>query len=454
MPERFIQAKLHCDTVTQTETVADVLRGIEDLPGKQADTYAKLLRDILTRYPGPDNRAILRRMFLWLCEAKYCLSVAEFVAVTTLELTAGDMVTDNSAPTVAGRISRAIVDRRTIPWDAETFCLRLGPFLNIDRRPSPPEINLPHATIEEFFLGPFRDLDDLRDFRISSRLAQRELSAFCIRLIGGYPELDEPLLTFLPCVSTGNAAEDEQKACKNPFKEIPGGLGVTLDRKKHPAIDAMLGRLETCPGLEYAAINWHHHLRNAISDRPREDIIAWLREDIVPLLDQWFLNGGKRFRSWQEVHGFFCHELEDDCGCGVLRSPAYFLEKFRLGELLSYDVDGNGEHGATFAFVRSTSCEGAQLEPETKECTDCGRENNPATDGPSPTIGAVVGTSGRQPCQACSRADLKQESRCGRSFKLFQKPGLKWRAMMALRLYGVDQALPEHTTSPHGRYAA
>lgn len=444
MPERFIQAKLHCDTVTQTETVAGVLRAIADLPGKQADTYAKLLRDILARYPGPENRAILRRMFLWLCEAKYCLSVAEFVAVTTLEFTAGDMPSESSTP--VGRASRATVDRRTIPWDAETFCLRLGPFLNIDRRPSPPEINLPHATMEEFFLGPFLDHDGLRDFRISSRLAQRDLSGFCIRLLGCYLELDEPL-TSLPCVSAYHtAAGGKNKTGKNPFKDIPGGLGVALDRKNHAPIDAMLDRLEACPGLEYAAINWHHHLRNAVSERG-EETIAWLREDIVPLLDQWFLDGSKRFRSWQEVHGFFCHELESDCRCGMWQSRKYFLEQFGLSILLPY-IKGGGddttEHGATGALGLEKSGDVAQLEPEPKVCTDCKKETL-ATHSPSPS--ETVVSSGRQSCRTCCRADLKPLSRCGRSFKLFQKPGLKWRAMMALRLYGADQALSEHTAA-------
>ncbi|KAK3374699.1 hypothetical protein B0H63DRAFT_437505, partial [Podospora didyma] len=298
----FIQAKLHVDTILRQETVEDVEQALSRLPSQGHEAYAGILHGIIERYPKDRDQEVLRRMFVWLCQAKYCLPVSEFAAVTTLEI-------DTAANSI---------NKKPIPWDPEAFCQRLGPLLNIDHRPSPPEINLPHATAEEYLQGPHIRADPtLRTFAVYPRKAQKYLAEFCIRFLA-CAEFCTPLTT--------------QPMKDNPFKCIPGGLGCALDRKKHEWIGPMVDRLNAHHGLEYAAINWHHHLKNAA----RGKNTVWIRDTIVPLLGWFFDEKDPRYRSWCEAHAYFCHELKTDCGCEKWQGPKYFLERFGLGFLEGY----------------------------------------------------------------------------------------------------------------------
>lgn len=414
-PSSFLQAKLHLDSITSLETVSEMEQSLTTLPRKQNDTYADLLRNILTHYPGAHNRSVLRRMFLWLCQAKYCLHVPEFVAVTTLTFS------DDGIP-----------NRKLIPWDAEAYCLRLGPFLNIDRRPLIPEINLPHVTMEEFLQGSVRGVEDLADFNIDPPEAQRELAEFCIRILGSSPELE---------VSISGMGVDLEEDERNPFKVLPGGLGVPLDPEKHAGIAPMRERLSECLGLEYAVINWHHHLRNAFrmmetgTSAGREKRVVWVEKVVVPLLG-WFLEGSKgngRYRSWCETHAYFCHDLEEDCGCAVWRGPAYFAKIFRLRFLLPFVEGGEGgdeaaEGGSLDAvngFKTKRRCSECEVPVSFDNVHACGTEGS-------------VNSKEVEKCALC-RDGLKPLGQCGRSFKLFQSPELKWRAMKDLEKYGHSQ---------------
>lgn len=300
----FIRARLHVDTVTQLETVEEVEQEIARLPKGTNDTYAAILDGILDRYPGERNRRILRNMFIWLCQAKYCLPVSEFVAVTTLDIDPSNWI-----------------NKKTIPWDGEAFVHRLGPLLNIDRHRSPPEINLSHVSAEEYLEGPIAETN-LKDLQVKSHEAQRFLAEFCIKFLG-YCDFHTPLST------------PEKVGNVNPFRCIPGGLGMALDpaKYKYEWIRPMQEQLRTSQGLEYTAINWWYHLKAAWrSGKPA----SWLRDEVVPHLG-WFLDADDpQYRSWWEVHAYFCHEREEDCLCKEWQPPEYFVEKLKLGFLKPY----------------------------------------------------------------------------------------------------------------------
>ncbi|KAM7205842.1 hypothetical protein V8F33_000672 [Rhypophila sp. PSN 637] len=456
----FMQAKLHTDTITNLETVSEIEQCLTRLPRNQNDTYAALLLKILERWPDAHNRSVLRRMFLWLCQAKYCLSVPEFVAVTTLSITTQATTTAKSS-------------NKLLPWEPEGYChRRLGPFLNIDRRTSPPEINLPHVTMEEFLQGSdISQIAELRDFHIIPADAQRELAEFCLGLMGGaggvYEELDVPLTernNTRPNDEGAKESSDDEKTagssridCNNvnPFKELPGGLSslnTPLDPTKSEWIAPLQDRLDRCPGLEYASINWHHHLRNAFiltgqQIDGRKKRMKWLEETVVPMMWRWFLNGtsreqssgpsgkgGGRYKSWCEAHAYFCHDLEEDCQCGNWQEPSYFLKLFGLRFLLPYlgrsdHVAGKGE--ATRQVIRS-------------RCSEC--------EAPLAQVVVIVDDDGeegadvdveveleREKCPPCLSVSSKPIGQCGRSFKLFQRPELKWKALKDLQKYGLAQ---------------
>jgi len=405
----FVQAKLHVETVTRLDTVDEVEQALDRLPRGSGDTYAAILRGILERYPGEKNREILRNMLVWLCQAKYCLSVSEFVAVTTLEI---DPATQ-------------CINKKSIPWDPETFVLRLGPLLNVDRRTSPPEINLPHVTAEEYLEGPLIRHDPaLRAFHVSPQDAQQRLAAFCLHFLGS-ADFRSPLTT------AASAA--------NPFRRLPGGLGVALDAAKDRWIGPMQRRLAAAPGLEYTAINWPHHLR-AVADQAAGGAAAaaaWVRETAVPRL-AWFLDGDDpRFRSWCEAHAYFCHELERDCRCGEWPPPEYFLARFGLAFLAPYV-----KRGASPGVPRLRTCPGCGP----SALSTCGpREDHGGRQDDRVQLG-TVGSAGE--CKQCLEFRLgpaEEEMEAGarskclrRSYKLFQTPELRWRAVRDLRRFSVD----------------
>jgi len=352
--------------------------------------YTSILHDILSRYPGEENLEIFQKMFIWLCQAKYCLSVAEFVAVVTLKTT-----------------EDSFINKKTIPWDSEAFCLRLGPFANIDYQPMSPEMNISHATMEEYLQGQVilnADNVILKSLHFSQAKAQRYLAEFCIAFLG-CSDFKVPL----------SMPEDFSRhltTTKNPFKCIPGGLGVPLDPKKYKWIGPMQQRLKVCLGMEYSSINWHHHLKRA----SRGVNSTWVREQVVAQLT-WFLNeDDPRYKSWQEAHAYFCHELETNCKCGEWQSPRYFLETFELDFLLAYvgncdnlvDKHPEATNGESHRYE---SYQSSEVLP-----TTC-QETEALDDWNFPEV------------RGCEN----------RAFKLFQRPGMKYRAQVALQRYRLDE---------------
>ncbi|KAK3369415.1 hypothetical protein B0T24DRAFT_360146 [Lasiosphaeria ovina] len=80
-----------------------------------------------------------------------------------------------------------------------------------------------------------------------------------------------------------------------------------------------------CLGLQYAAINWPDHVRRA-QYTPQE-----FREQVLPLLNDWFKVGQGRYQSWQEAHAYYCSS--STCPCDVWQKPETFLDVFGLLEL-------------------------------------------------------------------------------------------------------------------------
>jgi hypothetical protein len=384
----FIQARLHVERITQLETVEQIERTIASLPDKNEDAYMSILHDILCRYPGEDNLEIFQKMFVWLCQANYCLSVGEFVAVVMLKTTK-----DN------------FINKKTIPWNPDAFCLRLGQFLNIDYRPTPPEINLSHAAMEEYLQGQaILSTDDVssKSLHISPAKAQRYLAAeFCIAFLG-CSDFKTPL-------STQEEFGRQSPTTKNPFKCIPGGLPIPLDPKKYKWIGPMERRLRDYLGLEYSSINWQHHLKRASLGRNS----TWVRERIVPLLG-WFLNeDDPRYKSWQEAHAYFCHELETDCKCGDWQPPRYFLETFELGFLLPCLGDCDNVVGTHPVTTNSES----------------------KSDDSDQSSEALC-----EPYQGTDQSNLTGVRGCeNRSFKLSQTPAMRYRAHVEWQRYRLDE---------------
>jgi hypothetical protein len=206
------------------------------------------------------------------------------------------------------------VEPTAIPFDHEAFCARLGPFLNIDRKVDPNELNLMHVTIEHYLQsGDIQADRELFDMHVTRLPAQRFLAETCIRFCG-FSDFEIPL----------SESDSSIDASINPFKGLHGGLGLPQDTA-NPWIARMHARLVQCVGFEYASINWPEHVRRAeYSDQEFE-------EHVVPILD-WFLDPqDPRYRSWQEAHGYFCSD--PDCACERWRSPLYFARRFRLGLL-------------------------------------------------------------------------------------------------------------------------
>ncbi|KAH8592024.1 hypothetical protein B0O99DRAFT_690086 [Bisporella sp. PMI_857] len=301
--ELFVQATLHLEKITNMFTVGEIEDAIRTLPCKIDDTYREILLEILDCHPGDAKDVkdakckMFHEMFMWLCQANYCLTVSEFVAMVTVKFTTTGM------------------DKKSVPWDPEGYCQRLGPFLNI--HPGTGEINLPHYTIEKYLQDPAIKKDStLGNLYVSEVESQKALAEKCVRFLR--------LLDFNKPLSELDEVDGKYSEI-NHFKCIPGGLGIPLNPDTYKWIGPMQQRLKAFPGLEYSSINWHIHVERA-GDQ------GWVRDGLVEHLD-WFLDEkDPRFKSWQEVHAYFCWDSE--CHCGTWQSPQYFLEKFKLGFLL------------------------------------------------------------------------------------------------------------------------
>src|SRR3569833_750947 len=193
---------MHVEHITNLCTVEEIEEAINNLSGELHKTYRTIILDILTKYPGAKNHALLKRMFIWLCQANYCLPLPEFVALVTMNAKDG------------------FVNRKAIPMRPEAFCRRLGPLLNLDRHVYPPEVNLSHATMEQYLQSDaLRDDPSLGELHVSPLDAQKFLAEACLR--------------FLQMDDFRTPLSDERTGRENPFKGLYGGLGIGAENRKY-----------------------------------------------------------------------------------------------------------------------------------------------------------------------------------------------------------------------------
>jgi hypothetical protein len=423
--------------------VEEVEEFVADIPVTLQDTYKKMLEDILREYPGERNYGIIQKMLIWLCQANYCLILPEFVAMVTFKQTE-----DGSR------------HRKCVPWNPESFCLRLGPFLRIDTGPN--EINLPHSTMEAFLQGD--SLQSSADSRLRGLYVSRDHAQ---------KHLAERTVSFLGCTdfrvsltqTSTNATnhEDAKFRGTNPLKAIPGALVycLTLDPSTNPWILPMASRLQLHTGLEYAGINWHDHVRKAAQGTTHGDFVqnaTWIKETLVPLLD-WLLDEelqktDGRYRSWQEVHAYFCWKSSTDCECDKWQPPRYFLEKYGLDFLIPYLKEVTTERDAAKGDYENTSdgltCDDPR-EPTRKNsgvCLGCGTsmpnsrfptldDSVDAAETEEPNLSMEASVC--DPCIERTIRDIEKDSmqptKCGRTYELSQNPDLRWRVLLEARPY-------------------
>jgi len=298
---------MHVEHITNLCTVEEIEEAINNLSGELHKTYRTIILDILTKYPGAKNHALLKRMFIWLCQANYCLPLPEFVALVTMNAKDG------------------FVNRKAIPMRPEAFCRRLGPLLNLDRHVYPPEVNLSHATMEQYLQSDaLRDDPSLGELHVSPLDAQKFLAEACLR--------------FLQMDDFRTPLSDERTGRENPFKGLYGGLGLGAGHRKYDWVVKMKERLRPlhgCVGVEYASVNWPEHVHRA------GYTVKEFRERVLPILDDWFRARDLRYRSWQEAHAYFCFFSE--CQCHEWQEPEEFLETFQLLELYRRAKSGRPE---------------------------------------------------------------------------------------------------------------
>lgn len=301
---RFVQAAMHVNRITSLCTVEEVEEAAATLSSDLSKTYRSMILDMLDKHPGPRNLALFRRMFIWLCQAHYCLPLPDFVAMVNLSSDAD------------GRINR-----KALPMRPEAFCWRLGAFLNLDRHVDPPEVNLSHASMEQYLQSPQILKDDaLHELHFSPREAQGFLAEECLRFLQ-MEDFSTPLLCDSDKAEIGTV---------NPFKGLHGGLSIAESDKecdsRYPLVERMRSRLRSCAGFEYATGSWPQHVRNA------EYTVKDFREQVLPVLDAWSSDAGhKKYRSWQEAHAFFC--FAPKCPCDTWQPVEKFLESFKLLDL-------------------------------------------------------------------------------------------------------------------------
>lgn len=246
---------MHVERVTNLCTVEDVEEAINSFSSGLYGTYRRILLEILATYSKPKHRTILKNTFIWLCQANYCLPLPEFAAMVNMSVKDGN------------------INRKAMPMKAEAFCRRLGPLLNLDRHVHPPEVNLSHATMEEYLQSDELEKDpnlDLRQLHVSPLDAQKFLAEECLRFLQ-VGDLRTPL------DEGGGRVGD-----KNPFRDLHGGLYTTEDSENYGWVKRMRERLRPphgCVGLEYASINWPEHVRMA-KYTPSE-----FSERVIPILD-------------------------------------------------------------------------------------------------------------------------------------------------------------------------
>jgi hypothetical protein len=372
--------------VRNHRTIKQIRKAIENLPNNLNGIHTQLVLDILRDHPGLEDDKILQKMFMWLCQANYCLVFPEFAALVTV-----------------GRTLDNRIDGESIPWDTKGFVQQLGEFHQID--PHSNEINIPHLSMEEYLQSGALG-GDLAWLHVDKMESQQYLASTCAWFLGCV-DFSEPLTRKKP----DKDAKTQEPNPPNPFRRLPGALGRELDPSTDERIGQMQERLKSFPGLEYVAINLPYHLRKAAYlDFKCEG--TWTKTILRPQLD-WLLEENLTesdgcYRSWQEIHAYFCYELPENCNCDTFPRPKDFLEKLRLRFLLRDSPSG---------------------------CLWCGRLLLIPADS-NESAETIVGSYKHDNeilCEACqceivgiSDSNENKSSNCGRTYRLFQDPKLKY----------------------------
>jgi hypothetical protein len=372
-------------------------------PGK---FYQEMLYDLIQyhsdlavkskQYSEDTEDSLLHRTLMWLCQATYCLTISQFVAVTAVQ-----------------RTDSNTINKLSIPWDTEESVRRLGRLVCID--PGTSEISISHSSVEEYFQS--------KELQLSGSRSNEEMSlSWCyVDRLKSQQYLAESGGWFLGCqdfakplIFDGELGSEPQI---NEFKRFPAGLGRPLNPRSDDRIRLMLERLEHFPGLEYHAINFHLHARTAAYlEYKATGKLVWVETILKPLVAAWILDSEEesstseqQYRSWQEVHAFYCFELPDRCDCEEYPAREGFLAKLRIRFLLGWTASTCLWCGVGL----STAPVGAE---------------NIETDYDDDDILC-------RPCQDENRhfssriKDTSRGTRCDRTYRLFQDPELKYRAL-------------------------
>ncbi|KAK1749735.1 hypothetical protein QBC47DRAFT_439753 [Echria macrotheca] len=321
----WLQAHTHVNAITRLQTVADIKDAVSNLqatPGalyqqillRMANDNPELLKETAQHFADETshankskkrkksekrksrNKSLAHRMLTLMCQATYCLVVPEFVAMVTVRLS-----------------PEGKLDKQSIPWDPDSLLSLLGDFIQVDDRTK--EVNIPYSSMEEFFQQAPEPGRQPGWWYVSELEAQQSLAQICAWFLGS-KDFETPLSKDLKTPLIDN---DRCTSADNPFRKFPGGLGLEL-RQDVEMIKLMTQRLKSFPGLEYCAINFPFHARRAAYLEYKDTkSLNWIRQTLRPLVNHWLTGNTDQsegnFRSWQEIHAFFCCEMPEDYHC-------------------------------------------------------------------------------------------------------------------------------------------
>jgi hypothetical protein len=392
---------MHIEHLMSLCTVEDIEYAIENLSSELPEVYRRIILDILAKFPISKDHSLLKRMFVWLCQANYCLPLPEFVAMVNMTSKDGT------------------INKKAIPIKPEEFCYRLGPLLNLDRHVHPPEVNLSHATMEQYLQSDVLRNDPnpkLRELWVSPLAAQKFLGEECLRFL----QMDDFRTPLSERRTTG----------ENPFKGLHGGLNAVVDSENFSWVEKMRKRLlppHGCVGLEYASINWPEHIRRA--GYTAEEF----HKRVLPILDNWFKTRDERYQSWQEAHAYFCSSAA--CQCHKWQEPEHFLRTFQLLELyrraqaIAREPKTDDLEFTTEDILDVDNSTGGASKCRTKfDCSSCGRRHSTPMGVLVPELTTLpkVGEVGEVPSRngltgaACAVAKVSLNVRLGK--KLGKEP--------------------------------
>jgi hypothetical protein len=285
---RFLQAKCHIRLISSRKNIKAIREALDCLPDALNETYEGVLLAIKKRHP--DDLNLLQNTLRWLCQSNYCLPLDEFPAIIAVDK------------------KDTQVDLEAIAFDSEDLCKMLSCLILIDRRVKPAELALAHPTIEAYLHSPEILTSAVRIFSVDREEAQRRCAETCMQYCS-FTDFAQPLT---------NRSKNW-----NPFKCFPAGLGIPFHTINGDA-EAMEARLSVYKGLYYTSHNWPEHLRRAQYSQEE------FKLHVKPVLE-WFLHGDSnegQYRSWQEVHAYYCSSRT--CDCGFWQPPFYFSIVFGL----------------------------------------------------------------------------------------------------------------------------